>query len=278
VFVVGDDGPDRRAVGAIGTEWAALIAGSEDVNAGGDDLGGAAMVDRQPDDLDTGKAPFDVDEQGRVGAVEAVDRLRGVADEEQVVAAGPQQVDELVLERVEVLGLVDEQVSEAPPNGVGELVVATQVADRVGEHVVEVDHAAATLERLERLVGGRATVDSGAGSPLRPARRRGIRGGVDAARRGPVDLGQERRDAAAVAGVDGVGEQAPPVGHHRQRAPFGVDPALLEHAEHHRVERARFDVFAQAEAQQAARISPAASRVNVKASVWRGSADSVAMR
>ena len=116
-LVVGDEPLDARPIGPVRHERARLIGGGEHVHAGGDDLRCASMVDRQPDHLDAGEAGLDVDEQARVGAVEAVDRLRRVADEEQVVAAGAEQVDERVLERVEVLGLVDEQVAESPAHG-----------------------------------------------------------------------------------------------------------------------------------------------------------------
>ena len=71
-----------------------------------------------------------------------------------------------MLERVEVLRLVDEEVSVSPPHRVGELVVAPEVANRVGEHVVEVDHASAPLQDLEVGVGLRAAVDAGGGVAL----------------------------------------------------------------------------------------------------------------
>ena len=85
-----------------------------------------------------GEAVVDVDEQRRVGPVESVDRLCRVADEEQVVAAASQQIDESVLERVEVLRLVDEHVPEPPADGVGERRVAARAPRWCAEHVVEV--------------------------------------------------------------------------------------------------------------------------------------------
>ena len=104
-----------------------------------DDLIGAAMVDGQPDHLDAGEAIRDVDEQRRVGAGEAVDRLRRIADEEHVVATRPNEVDEPVLERVQVLGLVDEQVAEPPAQRLRERRIALGGIDREREQVVEVD-------------------------------------------------------------------------------------------------------------------------------------------
>ena len=68
-------------------------------------------------------------EQGRVGAVEAVDRLVGVADHEEVGLVGQHGGQQAELGRVDVLHLVDEEVPGAPADGVGELAVARQ---RVG--------------------------------------------------------------------------------------------------------------------------------------------------
>ena len=130
------------------------------------DLGRTPVVHRQPDDLDAGKASLDVDEQGRVGAVESVDRLRRVTDEEEIVASGTEDVDELMLERVEVLGLVDEDVAEPPSERVGEVVVSAEFADRVRQHVVEIDDAPTSFERLVALERRGALLDAGSGTTL----------------------------------------------------------------------------------------------------------------
>ncbi len=124
------------------------------------------MVHRQADDLDAGESLLDVDEQCRIGAVEAVDRLRRVADEEQVVASGAEDVDQLVLERVEVLGFVDEDVAESPAERVGEVAVASEFADGVRQHVVEVDDSSPPLQRLVALEGGGAPLDARRGTAL----------------------------------------------------------------------------------------------------------------
>ena len=77
-----------------------------------------------------GQPVGDVDEQAGIGAVEAVDRLRRVADEVEVAAPADEELEEPVLERVEVLGLVDEHVAEAPAHGVGPPRVAGQLRER----------------------------------------------------------------------------------------------------------------------------------------------------
>ena len=145
------------------------------------DLRRAAVVHRQPDHLDAGEAGLHVDEEGRIGAVEPVDRLRRITDEEQVVAPGAEQVDEPVLERVQVLRLVDQHMAVAPAQGVGEVGGVLQLADRVGEHVVEVDDAPAALELLVRGERRCAGLDAGRGSALRAPRGGGVLRRADAA-------------------------------------------------------------------------------------------------
>ena len=156
-----------RPVAAARRERRRLPAHVEDVQPGLHDLRGAAVVHRQADDLDAGEAGLDVDEQGGIGTVEPVDGLRRIADEEQVVASGAEEIDEPVLERVEVLGLVDEHVAVAPAERIGEVGRVLQLADRVGEHVVEIDHAPPALELLVARVRRGAGLDAGGGSALR---------------------------------------------------------------------------------------------------------------
>ena len=233
----------RGAVAAARRERRRLPTHVEDVQPGLHDLWGAAVVHRQADDLDAGEAGLHVDEQGRIGTVEPVDGLRRIADEEQVVASGAEQVDEPVLERIQVLRLVDEHVAVAPAERIGEVGGVLQLADRVGEHVVEVDHAPAALELLVGGVRRGAGLDAGRGPALRAPGDGRVLGRADAACRGPVDLAEEVVEAAAVAGVDRVGEQSAAVGHDGLRATIGVGPAVLEDAEHHRVECAGVDPF-----------------------------------
>ena len=74
-LVVADDPFDRRSIGPVGDQRTGLIGDGQHVNAGADDLRGAPVVDREADDLDTGEARLDLDEQRGVGAIEPVDRL-----------------------------------------------------------------------------------------------------------------------------------------------------------------------------------------------------------
>ena len=47
------------------------------------------MVDGKSDHFDTGEALMDVEKQAGIAAVEAIDRLRRVADEEQIIGIDP---------------------------------------------------------------------------------------------------------------------------------------------------------------------------------------------
>ena len=68
VLLVGAvDDADGVAVGSTGSHRRRLAAGGEDVGAGFDDLRRAAMVRREPDDLDAGEPVADVD--SRLGSV-----------------------------------------------------------------------------------------------------------------------------------------------------------------------------------------------------------------
>ena len=91
---------------------------------------------------------IDVDQQRRIGAVEPVDRLCRVADEEQVTTGADEQLEQVVLHGVEVLRLVDEDVTEAPAHDLGERWVGRQLAPEHEQQVVEVDDAATALDRL----------------------------------------------------------------------------------------------------------------------------------
>ena len=185
----------------------------------------------------------DVAEQPGIGAVEAVDRLGRVADEVEVVAPADELLEQPVLQRVEVLGLVDEHVAVAEPHGVGPLRVDRQLRGRQHEQVVEVDDAAPPLERL---VGGERGGDAvrRGGTPATGRPRRGdVAVGAQAAGGGPVGLGGERRERDP---AGDLGQQALAVADDGRRPLVEVGPALAEQGEGDGVERAGLDVVAHA--------------------------------
>ena len=249
VLVVGADEAHRRAVAARRAGRPFLAAGPKHRDAGVDDLRRAAVVDRQVDDLDAREAAGHVEQQVGVGAVEAVDRLRRVADQEEVAPSAVEQLDEPLLDRVEVLGLVDEDVAEPVADAVGPAGVAGELVDAQREQVVEVDHAASALERgvgVER--GGDLRRRRCRATPCGPGRA-GVAVGRHAARRGPRRLGGQRRHRDA---AGDLAEQAMGIVGDGRRAAALVEPTLAQEAEGDAVERAGFDVVADAGAQQPA--------------------------
>jgi hypothetical protein len=103
-----------------------------------------------------------------------------------------------MLEWVEVLGFVDEQVPESPPQSVGELAVVLHVANDEGEHIVEVDDAALALEQFEVAEHGACPLDTGMWLAPLTTCGRGVPLGVDAACGRPIDLIDEAFDTAAL--------------------------------------------------------------------------------
>ena len=94
-----------------------------------------------------GKRVLELEDVADVGLAEPVDRLVGVADDTHVALGLGEQEHELVLDRVRVLVLVDQDVFEAALPGLQHIGMAAEHAHRVGEQIVEV-HGAGGLEPL----------------------------------------------------------------------------------------------------------------------------------
>ena len=222
---------------------AELVGRPQHVHAGADDLGGTPAVRREADHLDAGEVVIDVEQQRRVGPVEAVDRLRRVADEEQVVAPGHEVMEQPVLHRVEVLGLVDENVTEPPTHDIGERRIVVELAGQHEEEIVEVDDAAPPFDEF---VLGEDRSDlrrRNAASPVLGAGRGDVAGGFDATSCGPGALCGDRFDWVA---PGDAGNQAVPVADDVRCRPPLVGPPLAHHAEGDGVERAGLDPLADA--------------------------------
>ena len=84
-------------------------------------------------------------ELSNIGAAKAIDRLLGIADEEEptLLAAGD-GVGDLRLQRVVVLELVDQQALEPVPHGRGDRTVAVQQSARADQQVLKLQLAALT--------------------------------------------------------------------------------------------------------------------------------------
>ncbi|ESU46325.1 hypothetical protein P376_5701 [Streptomyces sp. HCCB10043] len=150
-----------------------------------DDLGGGAVVPDQLDDGRPGVAGAEVQQVVGGGPGEGVDRLAGVADDAEVVPVADPEVEQPLLERADVLVLVDDEVLVLAAHVVGDVSPVLEDADHQQQHVLEVDHRAVALELFVR------------GVDLGEDRR--VAGGV------PLGLGDGRR----VVGGDGLGDLGP---------------------------------------------------------------------
>ena len=131
-------------------------------------------------------------EQRRIGAVEAVDGLVGVAHHEEVGLVGEEGRQQAELGRVDVLHLVDEEVAGPPADGVGEGGVAGQRIGAGDDQIVEVEQPApgplglVAGEDVGHLPGADAAPSFG------PAGLGLVVPGRDQAGLGPPDLAVER--------------------------------------------------------------------------------------
>ena len=241
VLVAGGAYLHRRSILARRDGVTTLARHAQHVHPGGDDLRRRSAVRRQADDLDTGQVTIDVDEQRGVSAVESVDRLRRVADQEEVVVPSDEQTEQVVLHRVEVLRLVDEEMSKAPADDLGEVVIGVDLTREHQQQVVDVDDTATPFGRLvvgEHLCHGG---EGDAAMPLGGPRRGGVSVGLDAAGSAPRAFGSDGVDRAPPSDLS---DQATTVVGDVRRRPTAVRPALAHHAEGDGVERAGLDRFA----------------------------------
>ena len=85
-----------------------------------------------------GERVLELEDVADVGAAEAVDRLRVVADDHQVAVLAGEQLQPPVLGVVGVLVLVDEHVAEAGRVALADLGEQLEHVDRADQQVVEV--------------------------------------------------------------------------------------------------------------------------------------------
>ncbi|GAA5009650.1 hypothetical protein GCM10025734_52950 [Kitasatospora paranensis] len=172
----------------------------------------------------------------RGGAGEGVDGLAGVADHAQARAAGRPLVEQPLLERRDVLVLVDGEVPVLGADPVGDLRAVLQDGGGEQQHVLEVDHPAFALGLL---VGGVDPGDLGrvprrVAAALEDGRRVVV--GDDLGDLGPLDLAGEvaqfgALDAQPAAG-GGLGDELDlALQQARHLAADGARPEVLELAQ-----------------------------------------------
>ena len=216
------------------------------------DLGGGAMGAVEVDRLQCRPAGAERLQETGIGAVPAVDRLVRVTDDEHVPAVAAPGLEELELQRVDVLELVDEEMPEPPALGGGEPGVPLQRAGAGREQIVEVDDVAPGLGLF---VFGEPGGDPGrgpTGSPARGACRFLVAVGADHARPGPGDLVAQVGELGSgrVAGHLLPEEGLDPV-EQLGRPATGCRPAITQLPPGDPVERARLDVVVETDGPEA---------------------------
>ncbi len=108
-------------------------------------LRGGPVVAFQPDHRGVGKPPREVEQVARRGPGERVDGLVGVADDGQVVAIAQPGVEHPLLQRRDVLVLVDDEAAVAVPELLGDGGVVLDRGGGVQQQVVEVEQRGAVV-------------------------------------------------------------------------------------------------------------------------------------
>ena len=181
-----------------------------------------------------------VPEQRRVGAVECVDGLVRVADDEEVRLVAEESGQEAELRRVHILHLVDEEVPGPPAHAVGEPGVAGQGIGAGDDQVVEVEQPPPRPLRLVPGVGLRDLLGSDTTPPpVLPGLCFVVCRG-DEPSLGPTDLSVERAGATGVARRR-VGQQPPPIRQELREGPPSQLAVLTQQAERRSVEGSRLD-------------------------------------
>ncbi len=189
------------------------------------------------DQADDGGVRMPHREPGQVagaGAGEGVNGLCRVADHAQVGPLPQPQLEQLLLQRADVLVLVDHQMPVGAPHLGADVVVVGQQRHRAEQDVVEVDHPAVALHLL---VAGVDAAHPGGVHPGHLAALRGgefgVVGGRHVADLRPADLGEQ---VAQRARFGAVAEQpSGRLGHHagalvadpRQLVPHRRRPEVL---------------------------------------------------
>ena len=134
---------------------AAVDAGhvfADDAVGGLDDASRRAVIQLQVDLASIGVILLEIEDVADVGLAPAVDRLVGIADDEQVAVPFRERGDKHVLHPVGVLVLVDHDVQEALLIAFQQVGRCLEEVDRLGEQVIEIERAGPAQEPLVLLV------------------------------------------------------------------------------------------------------------------------------
>ena len=181
------------------------------------DLRGGPVVAAQPDRAGTGVAGCETGQEAGSGAGEGVDRLRDVPDDAQLTAPPQPQVQEALLERGDVLVLVDHEVLVLAAHLIGDVLAVQEDADHQEEDVLEIDDSALGLGLLvsRQHLGDGGELQTSGGIAAQGGGLLGVVLGQSHGDLRPLDLSRQVADKGA------VGRQAEAVG-------GGADEAALE--------------------------------------------------
>ncbi|CFP61046.1 Uncharacterised protein [Bordetella pertussis] len=148
------DDAHRLALALFGPEVLAQASGVVPDEGIGriQDVAVRAVVLFQADDTAMCVIAFEVGHVADVGAAKRIDGLIVVADRENRRPGARQQTQPLVLQRVGVLELIDQDMAEAPLVMLSHRRVARQQLVRAQQQLGEIDHALALALRLVQLV------------------------------------------------------------------------------------------------------------------------------
>lgn len=149
VRVLGVDGFGAR--GPLGDQLQAVLGGpaaglGEQAVGEVNDLGRGAVVAYELDDGGPGMAGAEVEKVVGSCTGERIDRLAGVADDTEAVALAEPQVQQTLLQRADVLVLVDHEVLVLRADLLRDVVAVLKDGDRQQQDVLEVDDRAVPLE------------------------------------------------------------------------------------------------------------------------------------
>src|SRR6202021_377122 len=182
----------ERLVGEQRLPQPAAIVGDQS-RSNGQNVPRRSIISLESNDLGAGKVLLEAQDVFDIGAAPGVDRLVVIADTAQIAVGLGKQPEKKILDNVRVLVLVDQDVTEAPAEGVENIAVFAQQPQRLEQEIAEVHRIERLQAGLIALVQGRALA---AGEPRSLARRRPLR--VDAAVFPTIDEISERTRGPAL--------------------------------------------------------------------------------
>ena len=165
----------KRLVGEQRLSQAAAIVGDQS-RGDGENVPRRSIVSLKPDHRCAGKILLEAQDVFDIRAAPGVDRLIVVADTAQIAVGLSDEPEKQILDDIRVLVLVDQDVTEAPAEGVEDVGVLAQETQRLEQQIAEIRRVERFQPRLITLIQRGAFA---AGEARGLARRHALR--IDAA-------------------------------------------------------------------------------------------------